>query len=96
MSNPIEITQYLPKIDFDGEIMKAVMSIGVNVDKEELIKLLKRDRPMRYNATTLRGGIMVERVTECPACHKSILCKKYDYPRFCTHCGQAIEKEEQE
>ena len=67
-------------------------SSKVNVDKEELIKLLKRDRPMRYKKVTLRGGIMVEHVTECPACHKEILCKRYDYPRFCTHCGQAIEK----
>lgn len=96
MSNPIEIIQQQMNIELEDEIMKAVMSIGVNVDKEELIKLLKRDRPMRYEETTLRRGIMVERVTECPACHKDILCKKYDYPRFCTHCGQAIEKEEQE
>ena len=96
MSNPINIVQQLPKVDFDGEIMKAVLSVGVNVDKEELIKLLKRDRPMRYKKVNLRGGVMVVRVTVCPACHEEILCKRYEYPRFCTHCGQAIEKEEQE
>lgn len=94
MSNPISIVQQLPKVDFDGEIMKAVLSVGVNVDKEELIKLLKRDRPMRYKKVTLRGGDMVVRVTVCPACHNDIFCKRYEYPRFCTHCGQAIEKEE--
>ena len=93
MSNPIEIAQQM-KVELEDEIMKAVMSVGVNVDKEELIKLLKRDRPMRYKKTTVRGGVMVERVTQCPACHESILCKTYEYPRFCTHCGQAIEKEE--
>lgn len=96
MTNPIEINNYLTKIDFDGEVMKAVMSIGVNVDKEELIKLLKRDRPMRYKKVTLRGGVMVVRVTECPACHEEILCKRYEYPRFCTHCGQAIDWEDYE
>ena len=47
MSNPIEIIQNQMNIEFEDEIMKAVMSVGVNVDKEELIKLLKRDRPMR-------------------------------------------------
>ena len=94
MSNPINIVQQLPKVDFDGEIMKAVLSVGVNVDKEELIKLLKRDRPMCYKKTIIRGGVMVVRVTVCPVCHKDILCKRYEYPRFCTHCGQAIEKEE--
>ena len=92
MSNPIEIIQQQMNIELEDEIMKAVMSVGVNVDKEELIKLLKRDRPMRYKKTTVRSGVMVERVTECPACHESILCKTYDYPRFCTHCGQAIER----
>lgn len=94
MSNPIEIIQQQMNIELEDEIMKAVMSIGVNVDKEELIKLLKRDRPMRYKKVTLRGGVMVVRVTECPACHEEILCKRYEYPRFCTHCGQAIKKEE--
>ena len=92
MSNPIEIIQQQMNIELEDEIMKAVMSVGVNVDKEELIKLLKRDRPMRCKKTTVRSGVMVERVTECPACHESILCKTYDYPRFCTHCGQAIER----
>lgn len=95
MSNPIEIIQQQMNIELEDDIMKAVMRVGVNVDKEELIKLLKllkRDRPMRYKKTTVRSGIMVERVTECPACHESILCKTYDYPRFCTHCGQAIER----
>lgn len=91
MSNPIEIIQQRMNVELEGEVMKAVMRVGVNVDKEELIKLLKRNRPMRYNETTLRGGVMVERVTECPACHKAILCEKDEYPRFCTHCGQAIE-----
>lgn len=93
MSNPIEIIQQQMNIELEDEIMKAVMSIGVNVDKEELIKLLKRDRPMRYKKVTLRGGVMVVRVTECPACHEEILCKRYEYPRFCTHCGQAIDWE---
>lgn len=94
MSNPIEIAQQQMKVEIEGEIMKAVTAVGVNVDKEELIKLLKRDRPMRYKKVTLRGGVMVVRVTVCPVCHEDILCKRYECPRFCTHCGQAIEKEE--
>ena len=87
MSNPIEIIQQRMNVELEGEVMR----VGVNVDKEELIKLLKRDRPMRYKKTTVRGGVMVERVTQCPSCHESILSKTYEYPRFCTHCGQAIE-----
>ena len=92
MSNPIEIIQQQMNIELEDEIMKAVIRVGVNVDKEELLTLLERDCPMRYKKTTVRSGVMVERVTACPACHESILCKTYDYPRFCTHCGQAIER----
>ena len=66
MSNPIEIIQQRMNVELEGEVMKAVMRVGVKVDKEELIKLLKRNRPVRYNTTTLTGGVMVERVTECP------------------------------
>ena len=91
MNNPIEIIQHQTELYFEDEIMKAVVCVGVNVDKEELIKLLKRDRPMRCKKTTVRSGVMVERVTECPACHESILSKDYYYPHFCTHCGQAIK-----
>ena len=94
MSNPIEIIQNQITSELEGEVMKAVIRVGINVDKKELIKLLKRDRPMIYNSTTLRGGVMVERVTECPSCHKAILCEKNEFPRFCTHCGQAIELSE--
>ena len=91
MNNPIEIIQHQTELYFEDEIMKAVMPVGVNVDKEELIKLLKRDRPMRCKKTTVRSGVMVERITKCPACHESILSKYYYYPHFCTHCGQAIK-----
>ena len=40
MSNPIEIIQQRMNVELEGEAMKAVMRVGVNVDKEELIKLL--------------------------------------------------------
>ena len=37
MSNPIEIIQQRMNVELEGEVMR----VGVNVDKEELIKLLK-------------------------------------------------------
>ena len=91
MNNLIESIQHQTELYFEDEIMKAVMRVGVNVDKEELIRLLKRDCPMRCKKTTVRSGVMVERVTECPICHESILSKDYYYLHFCTHCGQAIK-----
>ena len=96
MSNPIEIIQHQMELYFEGEIMKAVMRVGINVDKEELIKLLGRNTPMCCKETTLYSCITAVRVTECPACHRSILSKNYDYPHFCTYCGQAIKHEEEQ
>ena len=55
MNNLIEIIQHQTELYFEDEIMKAVMRVGVNVDREELIKLLKRDRPMRCKKTTVRS-----------------------------------------
>jgi hypothetical protein len=42
--SPIEVIQTQMRNQIEGEIYKAVMNIGVNVDKEELLKALKYDR----------------------------------------------------
>ena len=95
MSNPIEIIQNQMELYFEGEIMKAVMRVDVNVDKEELIKLLERNTPKCYKTMYFRNDPVTERVTICPVCHNNIICKAYEYPRFCAHCGQAIKYEEE-
>ncbi len=42
--SPIEIMHDELKMEMEGEVLKAVQRVGVNVDKEELIKALKYDR----------------------------------------------------
>lgn len=42
--SPIEIIQTQMQMQMDGEILKAVQGVGINVDKEELIKALAYDR----------------------------------------------------
>ena len=42
--SPIEIVQTQMRSQIEGEIYKAVMNVGVNVDKDELIKALEYDR----------------------------------------------------
>lgn len=42
--SPIEIFQTQMQMQMDGEILKAVQGVGINVDKEELIKALAYDR----------------------------------------------------
>ena len=45
---PIEIIQSQMQMQVEDYIMKAVMKLGINVDKEELLKALKYDRN-QYN-----------------------------------------------
>ena len=42
--SPIEVIQTEMRRQIEGEIYKAVMNVGVNVDKDELIKALEYDR----------------------------------------------------
>ena len=42
--SPIEVIQTQMRNQIEGEIYKAVMNVGVNVDKEELLKALRYDR----------------------------------------------------
>lgn len=42
--SPIEVIQTQMRNQIEGEIYKAVMNVGVNVDKEELLKALQYDR----------------------------------------------------
>jgi len=42
--NPIEVFQTQMQSQIEGEIYKAVMKVGINVNKEELLKVLQYDR----------------------------------------------------
>ena len=42
--SPIEVIQTQMRNQIEGEIYKAVMNVGVNIDKEELLKALQYDR----------------------------------------------------
>lgn len=42
--SPIEIIQTEMQMQMDGEILKAVQGVGIDVNKEELLKALAYDR----------------------------------------------------
>ena len=42
--SPINIISQQMKIQMEGEIMKAVQRVGIDVDKDELIRALQYDR----------------------------------------------------
>ena len=61
MSNyepPIDIILHDTSLNFEKDVLKAVYDVGINVNKEELIKALKYDRGMwdkGYNAGRKAG-----------------------------------------
>lgn len=61
MSNyepPIDIILHNTSLNFEKDVLKAVYDVGINVNKEELIKALKYDRGMwdkGYNAGRKAG-----------------------------------------
>ena len=42
--SPIEMMSKRLEMHLDGEVMRAVHTVGIDVDKEELIRALKYDR----------------------------------------------------
>ena len=47
--SPIEIIHDNMRMEIEGEVYKAVQRVGVNVDKEELLKALQYDRGQYTN-----------------------------------------------
>lgn len=62
--SPIEVFQAQMQSQIESEIYKAVMKVGVNVDKEELLKALQYDRNQYQNGYTDRDSEIV-RCKDC-------------------------------
>ena len=92
--SPIEVFQTQMQSQIVGEIYKAVMKVGVNVDKDELLKALQYDRNQYQKGYTDRDseiirrkdcihycyyGLYEETVSECTIDH----CENPDADWFC-------------
>ena len=62
--SPIEVFQTQMQSQIVGEIYKAVMKVGVNVDKDELLKALQYDRDQYQKGYTDRDSEIV-RCKDC-------------------------------
>ena len=62
--SPIEVFQTQMQSQIVGEIYKAVMKVGVNVDKDELLKALQYDRNQYQKGYTDRDSEIV-RCKDC-------------------------------
>ena len=81
--SPIEVFQTQMQSQIVGEIYKAVMKVGVNVDKDELLKALQYDRNQYQKGYADRDSEIV-RCNECAYAiykegllkHEHIVCTK--------------------
>ena len=74
--SPIEVIQTQLQNQLEGEIYKAVMNVGVNVDKEELIKALRYDRNQYQKGYVDRDSEIV-RCKDCKHIQRDGWCKYY-------------------
>jgi len=77
----IEVIQTQMRNQIEGEIYKAVMNVGVNVDKEELLKALQYDREQYQKGYKDRD----DQIIRCKDCkhHGKVACSAragFTYP----------------
>lgn len=62
--SPIEVIQTQMRNQIEGNIYQAVMNVGVNVDKEKLLKALQYDREQYQNGYKDRD----DQIVRCKDC----------------------------
>jgi len=76
--SPIEVFQTQMQSQIEGEIYKAAIKVGVNVDKDELLKALQYDRDQYQKGYADRDSEIVrckdcrwydEKISFCYNCH---------------------------
>ena len=83
--SPIDIIISKMNMQMDGEIFKAVQNVGVNVDRDELLKALQYDRGQYQKGYTDRDSELV-RCKDCKHKEESV---SPSWEAWCNrlHCG---------
>lgn len=85
--SPIEVIQTQMRNQIEGEIFKAVINVGVNVDKEELLKALQYDREQYQKGYKDRDDQII-RCKDCihngkvEKCVLAAIAAEKDFPLF--------------
>ena len=83
--------------ELDSTVTKAIQTVGINVDKEELIKALQYDRGQYEKgykdgvASLRQRGMWIElvpnRLYKCSVCEQKIITGEIEKYRFCHGCS---------
>lgn len=85
--SPVDLIVSEMNLRMEGEIFKAVQNVGVNVDKDELLKALQYDRDQYQKGYADRDSEIV-RCKECvhrgkvEKCVLAAIAAEKDYPLF--------------
>lgn len=77
--SPIEVIQTQMRNQIEGNIYQAVMNVGVNVDKEELLKALQYDREQYQKGYKDRD----DQIVRCKDCKHATLTSDGKMCKYC-------------
>lgn len=84
--SPIDIICSQMRTTFENDVVKAVRGVGINVDKEELVRALKYDRD-QYNAGYTDGKL------DAVVHGRWVQGDMYDYGDVCSRCDWDSSRE---
>lgn len=96
--SPINIIYGQMQLQMENEVCSAVQKVGINVNKDELIKALAYDR-CQYEKGYADGKAYRDEPVdlirhdsegwefECPVCHTAV----YNGQKYCIECGRAVK-----
>ena len=74
--SPINVIYGQMRVEFDGKICKAVQDVGINVDKEELLRALEHDRGQYQKGYADRD----REITRCGECRSGVPIMDGEHP----------------
>lgn len=87
--SPIKMISNEMQTQLEGEVFKAVQRVGIDVDKDELIKALNYDRK-QYEKGLLEGYAKAKgEIIRCKDCKYSHLT----YSGKCKYCDQWVDED---
>lgn len=94
---PINVILGQIETQIENDTMSVIQKMGVNVDRDELIKALNYDRDQYrkgYNDAKVHAHWIINGDwAECSNCHESSKLAVLEHKDFCGACGAAMDEE---
>ena len=73
--------------ELEQNIMKAVVEVGINIDKERLLELIEKDKPHRPMSISKHGGRSYGMYGRCARCNYIVTLAD----NYCRKCGSYLD-----